>query len=224
MQCGICFEPFNNEKNKPYAMVPCIHTLCYSCIQKLIKKVCPCCKKNFDSYSPNWILIDMIQESLKEKLKSEVLNYIESYNDLKILIDQNCEKRLKKIEIKYKTIENEITTHTRSIIRSIELIYSELLAKIDVLRLDEMNEIKKFSVRNSPKNNEIYAKNFFQLNLYDVQLNQLKSEYSKECVKLKTKLTELHNFREKNIEFVPNNQNVVIDIGSIRNNIQNVNT
>ena len=34
-QCSVCFEPMINQENEPLLVIPCAHTFCKECVQKL---------------------------------------------------------------------------------------------------------------------------------------------------------------------------------------------
>ncbi len=47
MECEICFEKFDKQKRKPMTILPCTHTFCLECMEKLQYQTynCPKCKK-----------------------------------------------------------------------------------------------------------------------------------------------------------------------------------
>ena len=45
--CGICYENYNNN----IIFLPCLHHLCYDCIDKITKPICPYCRHDFSSYN-----------------------------------------------------------------------------------------------------------------------------------------------------------------------------
>ncbi|XP_052131874.1 E3 ubiquitin-protein ligase TRIM32-like [Frankliniella occidentalis] len=46
MDCNICFEPFDQGGHLPKAM-PCGHTVCLACLQRLQNRKCPTCQQAF---------------------------------------------------------------------------------------------------------------------------------------------------------------------------------
>ena len=62
MNCEICFEKYNTEANKPYSLYPCGHTYCKSCLDKLIKKECPTCKRELRDQQVNYALMAILHE------------------------------------------------------------------------------------------------------------------------------------------------------------------
>lgn len=62
-QCNICFRTLRNSfdgNNYPVILIPCNHGgLCNECCNKLDKKICPFCRKDFVQIIPN---IDLAKE------------------------------------------------------------------------------------------------------------------------------------------------------------------
>ncbi len=130
MQCGICFENFDHSKRKPFAMIPCTHTLCIECINKLNEKICPICNKPFTDKNPNWYLLDLVPESSYDSLKKKLE---QSLNDFKVNIDQLEHER-------FKLIEAQILTHTNEIIKSVHVCQSNLLSQLNTIMLERVKE------------------------------------------------------------------------------------
>jgi len=128
MQCGICFENFDHSKRKPFAMIPCTHTLCIECINKLNEKICPICNKPFTDKNPNWYLLDLVPESSYDSLKKKLE---QSLNDFKVNIDQLEHER-------FKLIEAQILTHTNEIIKSVHVCQSNLLSNRTILKYSNL--------------------------------------------------------------------------------------
>ena len=73
--CPIClqFLPYKN----PYVLKKCGHTICFECIQKLEKRLCPHCRKPFElpeDIVPNYVLLDLFEAKLDRE-------FINSYLD-----------------------------------------------------------------------------------------------------------------------------------------------
>ena len=60
MNCEICETKFDHGEHKPYCIIPCTHTYCITCLNRLIRKKCPKCDMIIHSKNPNWSLIGLI--------------------------------------------------------------------------------------------------------------------------------------------------------------------
>ena len=130
MQCGICFENFDHSKRKPFAMIPCTHTLCIECIDKLNEKICPICNKLFTDKNPNWYLLDLVPESSYDYLKKKLE---QSLNDFKHNLDQVEHER-------FKQIESQILDYTNEIIKSVQVCQTNLLSNLNSIMLERVKE------------------------------------------------------------------------------------
>lgn len=66
MKCEICVEPLDLEGRRP-KLLPCSHTVCLGCLQRLERKCCPQCRKRFTGpplcLPDNYYLANLLRES-----------------------------------------------------------------------------------------------------------------------------------------------------------------
>ena len=58
---------------KPLVLAVCGHTFCSDCLNKMINKKCPQCRKKYKEKIPNFAILTLIPESTYDYLKAEVL-------------------------------------------------------------------------------------------------------------------------------------------------------
>ena len=61
MNCEICEIQFDHHSHKPLCLIPCTHTYCINCINKLIRHKCPKCASIIQKANPNWSLISLLE-------------------------------------------------------------------------------------------------------------------------------------------------------------------
>ena len=94
-ECELCIESFNQYDRRPFSLVPCGHTICLSCLNKIINKTqCPFCRLETESKIPNWEII--------KRLPKPTIPL--TYNQLKLNIDNLSVK----IKMDYFTTSSEI--------------------------------------------------------------------------------------------------------------------
>lgn len=181
MQCGICFENFDHSKHKPFALIPCTHTLCIECILKLNDKTCPTCSKPLTGNNPNWSLLDLIPESSYDILKKKLE---QSLNDYKHETDRS--------EIdQFEFIESQILNHTNEIIKSVKESQSNLIFELNSIISNRTNEMLLLD-QNISKIRE-------QLKNNDLNEDQLKM-----TIQMYSKIKPVEN----KLQFVFNNQSI----------------
>ena len=86
--CDICFTKYNHDANKPIIIMPCCHTFCAQCLNRLDQEKCPNCNGWISLKSVNWGLLNLIPEKkLKNNDKqSKVSNLKKSFIYLKKII------------------------------------------------------------------------------------------------------------------------------------------
>lgn len=52
--CEICLNNYDTIGRKPYSLVPCGHTFCLDCMNKITSNLCPTCRSPFEGRIPNW--------------------------------------------------------------------------------------------------------------------------------------------------------------------------
>ncbi len=50
--CEVCLNNYDTMTHKPYSLVPCGHTYCIECLNRIIR--CPSCRIEFQDKIPNW--------------------------------------------------------------------------------------------------------------------------------------------------------------------------
>jgi hypothetical protein len=53
-ECEICTNDYDCDYHRPFVLVPCGHTFCAACIERLENEECPYDRKPFTSKMPNW--------------------------------------------------------------------------------------------------------------------------------------------------------------------------
>ena len=87
MQCPICFDNFTREGPKCPKLLPCSHTFCADCLQKLGRFIaeCPECKqrhtKHADEFPTNTYILQIFD--LKTQLRSQSHELIATRIELK---------------------------------------------------------------------------------------------------------------------------------------------
>ena len=53
-ECEICANDYDSDFHRPMVLVPCGHTFCAACIERLDNEECPYDRKTFTAKMPNW--------------------------------------------------------------------------------------------------------------------------------------------------------------------------
>lgn len=53
---------FDHTEHKPLVIIPCTHTYCLTCLNRLTRKKCPKCDILIQKTNPNWSLINLIPD------------------------------------------------------------------------------------------------------------------------------------------------------------------
>lgn len=61
-ECPISLDTYNDKERKPIVLVPCGHSICEECLEKLTNKVCPVDRKPFTSTTINYSLIGSLND------------------------------------------------------------------------------------------------------------------------------------------------------------------
>ncbi len=140
MDCGICFNKFNQSKNRPHVIHPCSHTFCLKCINKL--KVCPTCRSEIKDTKPNWALLQMITNDSNnqlDKLRSEVSEKL----DAKLKENKNKMNRLKdSINKKYSELYKQLQTNQKLLLDQVAANEQELNKKLNEIKSKEIIDDK----------------------------------------------------------------------------------
>lgn len=108
--CELCIENFNQFDRKPYSVVPCGHTICLDCLNKLEinKSLCPFCRIEMQSKIPNW--------EVMKRLPKPSIPLV--YNQLKVKL-KGLDAKVNEV---FFTAANEVLSTTELIGKQIELI------------------------------------------------------------------------------------------------------
>ena len=71
IDCSLCSESYTTEGNNEPKILPCGHTFCCSCVQKIESLLCPYCKEFFELQfiASNYTLRDLIVEKISPRKK-----------------------------------------------------------------------------------------------------------------------------------------------------------
>ena len=66
--CEICCENFNNSNRKPITVMPCGHSFCLECVEKLKKQdfICPTDREPIVNQKPNYALLNFMSSNLDQ--------------------------------------------------------------------------------------------------------------------------------------------------------------
>lgn len=213
MECEICMENFDHSKHEPYVLIPCSHTFCISCINKLGNHTCPTCKRNYLDTNPNWIMFKIVQKSNYDKMKQTLFDDINEINSLKFKFKSNKEKKVLENKIRLRTLREEINSKTNEIINSLlakrEKLLSETIYIEDYLNksLDQIEVNTKISeTKKELEKNE----------LEEVQLVRLSDSVSSCKLDLESKIDLIEQFSNEYI-FVAKESSQNYNIGEITN-------
>ena len=73
-QCEICTNDYDNQYRRPFVLIPCGHTLCNLCIEKIENKQCPNDRIVFTNRVLNW----EIQKRLSNYQITSLINEIQN--------------------------------------------------------------------------------------------------------------------------------------------------
>lgn len=93
--CEVCFENYNQKNRIPYALFPCGHTFCESCVKQFRNRMCAACNTQFENKTKNWALINLIPGGKivddYELVKQQLENGLENLENLKTLNHDHIE-------------------------------------------------------------------------------------------------------------------------------------
>ena len=67
--CKLCRLHYDTNGKKPRSFMPCGHTFCEKCINQLLERLCPNCKKPYNQAIVDYITIDLVKKA--EELKTQ---------------------------------------------------------------------------------------------------------------------------------------------------------
>lgn len=176
-------------------IIPCTHTLCITCLNQLKEPTCPNCKKIYTDKNPNWILLDLIQNSNCDTLRANLDDHLKQNSKLKISLKENHYKRVQENEMKFKLIETQISNHTNELIKSIEVCKFKLLCESKHAEEEKKKELDKLYYDEDFKE----TKNLKNLN--EDQLFNLQNSLIEKNKTLNSQLNECEILTKDNFEF-----------------------
>jgi len=147
MNCEICQDQFDLAEKRPLVLMPCIHSYCSECINKLKESKCPNCRQPFYLTKPNWTLFKLLPESRVDKLKQNIKNYSSQIESLKEQFRLNLEEKFNENRIKLNRLNNQIFEKT-----------FELINKVSIIQLQLINETDEISSRITRRLNDLKEK------------------------------------------------------------------
>lgn len=157
--CTICYENYNQLTLKPVSLVPCGHSVCSKCVEKLEKKTCPTCKEPFSIHIFNWAVIGLLPKPTVDEIKSQVKRSIEEngalISEVGRLTKLTCfEAARKDIEEKHAELVNELQGQKRELLNRINSIEKKCGIKSEIV--DKVQkDMKQFQAELAKTTNEI---------------------------------------------------------------------
>jgi len=145
MSCKICFNNFDHSKHRPYQL-SCPHTYCISCLNKLKSNKCPMCNSIIVNKNTNIALLELIQESDYDRLKSKISKNLIEINNSKTELEFKREIKLKEYMLKLKKIKNFLNSETNRSIEQLRHNQYDLNKKINSLKNDLVSHLFQFNI------------------------------------------------------------------------------
>lgn len=73
LDCRICYLPYDDTKRVPTVVLPCLHTFCQQCVDRVRSHVpssCPNCRQRIAGQKPNFAFRDSLMELAKQLTKA----------------------------------------------------------------------------------------------------------------------------------------------------------
>jgi hypothetical protein len=207
MNCEICFEVYDKQEHKPMTIIPCGHTYCLKCLEKIKDTPnykCKQCNEQISEHKPSYAIIKILDNLAVDfnslNLRQSVHDLVNQINETKTNIYLMSEKKLQDDQYKINTIKNEISNQTtdfmnyllnnqEKIIRQADKFHRELVTSLNI----ESAEEEKFL-------NDTETKDLNELNRKE--LNEIKTE----LFKIKTNLVFKSNLlKEIDLNLESNN-------------------
>jgi len=145
MSCKICFNNFDHSKHRPYQL-SCPHTYYISCLNKLKSNKCPMCNSIIVNKNTNIALLELIQESDYDRLKSKISKNLIEINNSKTELAFKREIKLKEYMLKLKKIKNFLNSETNRSIEQLRHNQYDLNKKINSLKNDLVTHLFQFNI------------------------------------------------------------------------------
>ena len=159
LQCQVCFQDFGEDGAHVPRLLPCTHTLCHSCIGRLIQEdtiECPECRKKHEakneekSFPQNkYILTQIKRKSTQEQPKAHEFQKCEEHGkELNLFcLDQKCNKPICRTCLKKEHKKHEITDiedqDKEALMKEVMEIKMNLEAKVKIISTVKKDVIEK---------------------------------------------------------------------------------
>lgn len=215
MNCEVCSEIYNDTNHKPYTLIPCGHTYCLDCIERLKSLSeqahfkCNHCNEPVEDYKPSYAIMKILDQKLcleysDLKLKQTVFELINNINDMKTSIYFLKEKKVKDNQYKINVIKNEISNQSTDLLNILLNNQEKIVQQADSFQKNLVNTLKLDSLEEERFLHELDTKDLNQ-----VERGELSS--------IKTNLMKI----KSNLTFKSNLLNE-IDLGLESNNFFNL--
>jgi len=150
MNCKICFEIYDNNKHKPFTLIPCGHSFCSTCVVEL--KTCSLCMQDIDSIKPNYVLIENLDYIMNYELRQSIIKDLKEVEDLNFEISLLKKKVIYGVELKFesatKSLLDQIEEYKKKLLTKIELIKNKSIPKLDshVLQIRDINSLDSLNM------------------------------------------------------------------------------
>lgn len=102
LKCEICTFQYDSKDRRPCVLVPCGHTLCKNCLDKIDNQKCPNDRQRIEKYVVNWELIKLVSANEASKQIREKLivlaHRIEELSKLRAKTTNKLDNEIKQIE------------------------------------------------------------------------------------------------------------------------------
>ena len=175
--CSICYENYNQLTLKPVSLVPCGHSVCSKCVDKLDKKTCPTCQESFTLHIFNWAVIGLLPKPTMDEIKSQVKRSIdensELINEVERLAKLTCfESARKEIEDKYAEMLNDLQAQKRELLSRINVIEKKCGVKSEIAEKVQ-KDMKQFQTELSKTNEMSECRLSSMIKILQLDLEQL---------------------------------------------------
>jgi hypothetical protein len=192
MECSICNEDYNETDCKPYCLNPCGHSFCLKCINLLVNKACPICRKRIQSTIPNFAMVEMLHNWTPRPRQ----NFLSDINYMKASIHASLNKKQLELRKHINLIREKISVDTENKLNRLINDNAELVSQLDEIssygesRLIDLNQQAESEL-------EVFEQNFSSFTLNDLSQN---SQRLVEIISKKIKDLDEFNLDEFKIE------------------------
>lgn len=121
MNCEMCSEVYDQFDRKPMTLIPCGHTLCLECVNKLKESTetnkCIQCQENIQEPRPSYAILKLLEQNIlvdyhhlkQRQTLNDLINHI---NDTKTSLLLSKENKIQDNQYKINTLKNDISNQT----------------------------------------------------------------------------------------------------------------